>query len=811
MGVNSSPSGMFPLNTGLPHQTPDDLRAFKNQVDAAIPKYNAQMFGAIGDGVADDRAALNTLVNTTLTTGGDVYFPAGDYLINSALSFPSAVTLIFARGARLKPATGVTVTILGPVIAPAVPIFLNATAGLGTVSFSGNKVVGQVLPEWWGAKCDSGTTNSITMFAAAIAAAATNGSNLFLSATSGYYLVNPGDGGFIAFDLLSDLTMIGASITTKIKMGPENPTLPATPSSGAYSLFDCENGVNLTIQNVNIEGPENNGGRIFYAAYHEASTGSVTLDQVKSRKFGQVVKMDSAATLGGMTLTVQNGCDLDVVAAGVITLVTLDIHDLNTVQIRDSKLANSGGISYITYSSQDCNFLADNCDFGASTNFGVYWQGGTAAVPDYAIVHNCRFKSAVAYTAINSNPNKETLISDCVFNMAAGSYAVRLRFSAKITNSQLTNASIQRNDEDSGGTYLISGNTLAESFISISYSGARTVASEYKIVDNFITNPTQTYCVYFAMDKATSLLENNTFSGGTTAQVGQGTFDMTLRNNRFLNSGQPGWENVNATPNATYGEGNYFADSPNAFKFNVSQPIFSVKPRAVARPTALASTGNLTLDWNYDTYWVTGATTINNILLPTLGAGSDSYAGSPITLIPDTGATWDLSAAGNVLADAGARTVARGITLYGRTETKKWYEDGNIPLTLTPTSVVATAAITSTGTAGVGYATGAGGTVTQATDKATGVTLNKTTGTVTLNSAALAATTSVAFTLTSSAISATDTVIVNIKSGATANSYFVSVDSVSAGSCSISLRNYTAGSLSEAVVISFVVIKGVAS
>lgn len=129
----------------------------------------------------------------------------------------------------------------------------------------------------------------------------------------------------------------------------------------------------------------------------------------------------------------------------------------------------------------------------------------------------------------------------------------------------------------------------------------------------------------------------------------------------------------------------------------------------------------------------------------------------------------------------------------------------------TGTSLLATGLIKSSGTAGIGYATGAGGTVTQATNKSTGVTLDKTTGTIIMNNAALNAGISVAFTLTNSTIAATDVIIVNLKSGNTANSYTVSVDAVAAGSCSISLRNYTAGNLSEAVVLSFAVIKGVAA
>jgi hypothetical protein len=106
-------------------------------------------------------------------------------------------------------------------------------------------------------------------------------------------------------------------------------------------------------------------------------------------------------------------------------------------------------------------------------------------------------------------------------------------------------------------------------------------------------------------------------------------------------------------------------------------------------------------------------------------------------------------------------------------------------------------------TAGVGYATGAGGAVTQATSKSTGVTLNRATGKITTNNAALNAGASVSFTLTDSAIAATDGIGVQIVSGATAGAYSVTVDAVASGSCQISLRNLTGGNLSEAVVLRF--------
>jgi hypothetical protein len=127
----------------------------------------------------------------------------------------------------------------------------------------------------------------------------------------------------------------------------------------------------------------------------------------------------------------------------------------------------------------------------------------------------------------------------------------------------------------------------------------------------------------------------------------------------------------------------------------------------------------------------------------------------------------------------------------------------------TGTSLTTTGFVGSTGTAGIGYATGAGGTVTQATSKTTGVTLNKIAGQITMNGAALAAAAEVAFTLTNSTIAATDVVVVCVQSVGTAGAYLVSVGAVAAGSCSITVSNASAGSLSQALVLNFVVIKGV--
>jgi len=112
----------------------------------------------------------------------------------------------------------------------------------------------------------------------------------------------------------------------------------------------------------------------------------------------------------------------------------------------------------------------------------------------------------------------------------------------------------------------------------------------------------------------------------------------------------------------------------------------------------------------------------------------------------------------------------------------------------------------------IGYSPAAQGAVTQATDKTTGVTLNKSAGRITMNNAALAGATAVSFTLTNSLISANDTIIVCISSnttGSAAGAYTTYVSYLAVGSALITLRNLTAStSYSEAVIINFCIIHG---
>jgi hypothetical protein len=115
-------------------------------------------------------------------------------------------------------------------------------------------------------------------------------------------------------------------------------------------------------------------------------------------------------------------------------------------------------------------------------------------------------------------------------------------------------------------------------------------------------------------------------------------------------------------------------------------------------------------------------------------------------------------------------------------------------------------------TAGIGYATGAGGAVTQATNRTTGVTLSKVSGAITTNTTSLAAGASATFTVTNTTVAIGDVVVVSIRSGATNKETSVAVTTVAAGSFQLTVHNQHASTAETgAIIINFAVLKAVSS
>lgn len=117
--------------------------------------------------------------------------------------------------------------------------------------------------------------------------------------------------------------------------------------------------------------------------------------------------------------------------------------------------------------------------------------------------------------------------------------------------------------------------------------------------------------------------------------------------------------------------------------------------------------------------------------------------------------------------------------------------------------------IRTNGGGGIGYATGAGGTVVQTNTKSDAVTLNKYTGQITMNAESLAAGGIVTFQLNNTTLSSTDMIVISHQSGGTIGAYTINGRVSASFTGQITVRNNTAGALAEAIVLKFIVVKSV--
>lgn len=130
-----------------------------NLASVSILDYGCDPTGAITEPAATETlAAFDLAYADAQATGKELLIPAGAFHLKSSRTISVPVRFV----GRLKPATGTTITLEGPVLAPRRQIFENATAGLGTVVFAARACAEAALPEWWGASPDGRTQNGTT-------------------------------------------------------------------------------------------------------------------------------------------------------------------------------------------------------------------------------------------------------------------------------------------------------------------------------------------------------------------------------------------------------------------------------------------------------------------------------------------------------------------------------------------------------------------------------------------------------------------------------------------------------------------------
>ena len=229
--------------------------------------------------------------------------------------------------------------------------------------------------------------------------------------------------------------------------------------------------------------------------------------------------------------------------------------------------------------------------------------------------------------------------------------------------------------------------------------------------------------------------------------------------------------------------------------------------------TAAAVTDVLPIVQSGTTKQVTNALLFTNstLVAPALGTPISGVLSNCTSLPLATGVSGLGSNVATFLATPSSANLAAALTDETGTGANVF---ANTPTLVTPvigaatgTSLAVTGAVRSSGTAGVGYSTGAGGVVIQGTSRTTGVTINKITGQITLFSAA-GTTSATTFTVTNSTVATTDVIILNQHTGT--DLYDLMVTKTTLGSFDITFRT-TGGTTTEQPIFNFTVIKGVDS
>lgn len=323
------------------------------------------------------------------------------------------------------------------------------------------------------------------------------------------------------------------------------------------------------------------------------------------------------------------------------------------------------------------------------------------------------------------------------------------------------------------------------------------------VINELFANPNTQQHVVMRTSAANKLFVTNDF----TTDI-----DASSPNNKFTGTRNP-VQSVQRYPQGLMGEYNsatyeaadlLFNFGTNGFATGLRwknqsgggflQPTTAIGSQYTAWPYAAATlnsgSGSTVVAYNQ------AATTIT---LPTIDSGASFVNRSNLTWVNRTlnfnTGILGVTAPGDVFDSLTGKTLAN---LVPKTTTSVSFVDTEIQ-NVNGTEVYLTR--------GYGAIDWTGATATQLSSKSTGATCNAMSGAVTMNGAALNTLTAVTFTLTNNQIQAGDVIVVNHKSAGTSGAYLLSVSAVAAGSCAVTVFNCSGGSLSEAIVLQFKVIK----
>ena len=437
-----------------------------------------------------------------------------------------------------------------------------------------------------------------------------------------------------------------------------------------------------------------------------------------------------------------------------------------------------------------------------STNFSTRGDAFLGALPTFVTEANAVGSEATAAAAAAAASASAAAASQSTASTAAAAVAAQ----SPVANAAAAAASAAAAAASAAAAAQTSGAVAATT---LSASGAVSGAG----FSTYLASPPAIGGTAAAAMSATSLTDSGNLNFTGTGNRITGDFSNATVASRimFQSSTTNGRTVISAIPNGT-GTGGTFAAYGSSDPANSASLTMYVDTSANTTHIASGITGTGT--YLPMTFYTGGSERVRADTSGNVGIGTASpstkldvsglirSSGYSISGTGVTGGTTVFSA-GTISTDANwgmyfrAPTGSSALAEYSfrnAADTERLRIDGSGNVTLsTPTLL--------------GYGTGSGGTVTQATSKSTGVTLNKPTGVITSAADALAAGAQIQFVLSNSLINTSDVVNVGIGTSGAAT-YQTWVSYTASGTVYIVIKNTSAGSLSEAVKINFAIIKG---
>lgn len=485
---------------------------------------------------------------------------------------------------------------------------------------------------------------------------------------------------------------------------------------------------------------------------------------------------------------------------------------------------------------------AGSLTVGNATNVGITDDTTTNATvfPTWVTANTGNLPEKVSSTKLTWNPSTANLSTTGTFTAGSGSASAGgIALTQGTTSSPGTTNVIIQAPATVGTSYVktLEGAPNSSGYYYGSVSG--TTVTETKVA-----GPANT-------DTLAGLAATQTFTGvetlspaaRTSGAAAYLTLNIPADTGQTASTESPGFRTVTNTRTwATTGtvatqRENLFA-APTYASASASQTFTKAATLAVSGPPIAGANAVLT---NTYSFWVqSGNTELDGPLIMTPAArttGNLPYIN--ITPPPDTTMTSGAESPG-IIVQAQTRTWA-GTT--GFANQREYYLKNPTYGFAAPTGTITTAAtlaiagaptlgsnvaftnawallvetgnsnfvggvFSSSATAGIGYRTGAGGAIAQATNRTTGVTLNTITGTITTQATSLAALTRATFTVSNTSVALRDTIVFSVVSGPTADTSQYFVTGVAAGSFNLTAANLNAVTADTgAAIINFAVIK----